>query len=154
MGMQAYSVISLYPTLCSPMDCSPPGSSVHGIFQARILEWVTMPSFRGYSWPRDRTHDSYISSLAGRFFTAEPPRSPKEWACIRTNPRATQTLAERSLWEAWPLCEHKRESRRTALGPSVSYTSCRRKPECCIFMTTNEYLLQMRPQSRQAMVRG
>ena len=41
------------PTLCNPMDCSQPGSSVHGIFQARILEWVPMPSFRGSSQPRD-----------------------------------------------------------------------------------------------------
>ena len=150
--MRAQS-FQLYPTLCSTRDGSPPGSSVHGIFQARVLEWVTMPSSRGYSRPRDRTHDSCISGLAGRFFTTEPPRSPKEWACIRTNPRATQPLAERSLWETWPLSEHKHES-RTALGPSVSYASCRRKPETCIFMTTNEYWLQMRPQNRQAMVRG
>ena len=40
-------------TLCNPMDCSPPGSSVHGILQARILEWVAIPSFRGSSCPRD-----------------------------------------------------------------------------------------------------
>ena len=39
--------------LSDPMDCSPPGSSVRGILQARILEWVSMPSFRGYSPPRD-----------------------------------------------------------------------------------------------------
>ena len=39
------------PTLCSPVDCSPPGSSVHGILQAGILEWVAMPSFRGSSQP-------------------------------------------------------------------------------------------------------
>ena len=38
-----------YLTLCDPMDCSPPGSSVHGIRQARILKWVVMPSFRGSS---------------------------------------------------------------------------------------------------------
>ena len=37
------------PTLCDPMDCSPPGSSVRGILQARILEWVAMPSSRGFS---------------------------------------------------------------------------------------------------------
>jgi len=43
------------PTLCDPMDCSPPGSSVRGIFQARILEWVAMPSSRESSWPRDWT---------------------------------------------------------------------------------------------------
>ena len=47
-------------TLCDPMDCSPPGSSVHGILQARILEWVAMLFFRGATWPRDRTHLSYV----------------------------------------------------------------------------------------------
>ena len=59
--------------LCNPMDCSPPGSSVHGILQARILEWVAMPSSRGSSGPRDQT---WISCTAGRFFTTEPPRKP------------------------------------------------------------------------------
>ena len=48
----------LCPILCDPMDCSPPGSSVHGTFQARILEWVAMPSSRASSRPRDRTHVS------------------------------------------------------------------------------------------------
>ena len=43
------------------MDCTPPGSSVHGILQARILEWVAMPFSRVYSQPRDRTHLSFIS---------------------------------------------------------------------------------------------
>ena len=47
--------------LCSLMDWSPPGSSVHGIPQARILEWVAMPSSRGLSQPRDQTHTSSIS---------------------------------------------------------------------------------------------
>ena len=49
------------PTLWDPMDGSPPDSSVHGILQARILERATMPSSRGSSWPRDRTHLSYVS---------------------------------------------------------------------------------------------
>ena len=49
--------------LCSPMDCSPPGSSVHGILQARILEWVAMPSSRGSSRPSDRTWVSYVSYI-------------------------------------------------------------------------------------------
>ena len=48
-------------TLCDPMDCSPPGFSVLGIVQVRILEWVAMPSFRGTSQPRDQTHISYVS---------------------------------------------------------------------------------------------
>ena len=47
-------------TLCNPMDCSPPGSSVHGILQARILEWVAMPSSRGSSQPRERTRISCL----------------------------------------------------------------------------------------------
>ena len=50
----------LYPTLCNPVDWSPPGSSVHGILQTRILKWVAMPSSRGASWPMDRSHMSYI----------------------------------------------------------------------------------------------
>ena len=54
-------VLQLCPTLCNPMDCSQPGSSVHGILQARILEWVAMPSSRGSSRPRDQTHISHIS---------------------------------------------------------------------------------------------
>ena len=53
------------PTLCDPMDCSLPASAVHGILQARIVEWVAMPSFRGSSWPRDWTQ---VSHIAGRFF--------------------------------------------------------------------------------------
>ena len=54
------------PTLCDPMDCSPPGFSVHGILQARILEWVAMSSSRGSSWSRDQTQ---ASCIAGGFFT-------------------------------------------------------------------------------------
>ena len=48
------------PILCDPIDCSSPGSSVHGILQVRILEWVTMPS------SKDLTQ---VSHIAGRFFT-------------------------------------------------------------------------------------
>ena len=55
-------------TLCDPRDCSPPGSSVHEISQARILEWVAIPSSRGSSRLRDRTQ---VSRIAGRFFTSE-----------------------------------------------------------------------------------
>ena len=50
-------------TLCDSMDCSPTSSSVHGTFQARILEWVAMPSSRGSSQPRDWTHISCVSCI-------------------------------------------------------------------------------------------
>ena len=53
------------PTLCDPVDCSPPGSSVHEILQARILEWVAISFSRGSSRPRDRTQ---VSRIAGRRF--------------------------------------------------------------------------------------
>ena len=67
------------PILCDPMDCSPPGSSVHGILQARILEWVAMSSSRGSSQPRDRTHLFCSSCTACKFFTAEPLGKPHPW---------------------------------------------------------------------------
>ena len=54
------------PTVCDPMDCSPPGSSVHGIFQARVLEWIAISFSRGSSQPRDKTR---ISRTAGGCFT-------------------------------------------------------------------------------------
>ena len=54
------------PTLCDPMDCSPPGSSVHGIPQARILEWAAFSFSSRSSPPRDRTS---VFNAAGRFFT-------------------------------------------------------------------------------------
>ena len=59
-------VAQLCPTLCNPVDCSPPGSSVHGILQARILEWVAISFSRGFSLPRDGTR---VSCIAGRRFT-------------------------------------------------------------------------------------
>ena len=58
------------------MDCSTPGSSVHGILQARILEWVSTSFSRGSSWPRDQTHVSYVPWIAGKFFTTEPSGKP------------------------------------------------------------------------------
>ena len=53
-------LLQLCPAVCDPVDCRPPGSSVHGIFQARILEWVAKPSSRGSSQPSDRTLVSCI----------------------------------------------------------------------------------------------
>ena len=50
-------------TLCDLVDCSSPGSSVHGIFQARILEWVAMPSFRASSPPRDQIRISCVTCI-------------------------------------------------------------------------------------------
>ena len=68
------------PTLCNPMNYSPPASSVHGILQARILEWVDMLSCRGSSRPGDQTHVSCVSCvscIAVGFFTTESLGKPK-----------------------------------------------------------------------------
>ena len=60
-------LLQLCPTLCDTMDCSQPGSSVHGILQTRILEWVAMSSSRGSSPLRDRTRVSYMSCIGRQF---------------------------------------------------------------------------------------
>ena len=75
----------LCPTLCNPKDCSPPGSSVHVIFQARILEWVTISYSTGYSPLRDRTCNSRIS-CAGRWILFHCAT----WEAPETMPRCKQ----------------------------------------------------------------
>ena len=62
--------------LWDPMDCSLPGSSIHGIFKARVLEWSAISFSRGSSQPRDRTQ---ISGIAGGFFTVWAPREAQEY---------------------------------------------------------------------------
>ena len=65
-GHHVLNCFSRVHPLCNPVDCSPQGSSDHGILQARILKWVAIPFSRGSSWPRDWTQ---VSCLASRFFT-------------------------------------------------------------------------------------
>ena len=69
-GLKRSEVAQSCLTLCDPMDCSLPGSSVHGIFQARELEWVAISFSRGSSWLRYRTQ---VSRIVGRRFTVWPP---------------------------------------------------------------------------------
>ena len=113
------------PTLCDPMDCSPPGSSVHGIFQARILEWVVISSSRGSFQPRGWTH---ISCLAGRFFTTEPPGNPPSLPscpllekCSRTTdvretswaqPEKLASLGDLARWNASLVRNGRKDPRR------------------------------------------
>ena len=81
-------VTQLCPTLFDRMDYSPLGSSVRGILQARILEWVAIPFSRGSVRPRVWTQVSCISCIAGGFFTAEPLGKPQpyEGRAIITSP--------------------------------------------------------------------
>ena len=73
LTLEKVLVAQLCPTLWDPRDCSPPGSSVHGIFQARRLEWVAMPSSKGSSWPRDQT---VSPALKADSLPTEPSRKP------------------------------------------------------------------------------
>ena len=69
----AAKLLQSCPTLCDPIDSSPPGSSVHGVFQPRILEWVAISFSRGSYQPRDRT---LIACVVDRLFITEPPGKP------------------------------------------------------------------------------
>ena len=69
-------LLQLCSTVCCSMDYSPPGSSVHGIFQARILEWVTIPFSKRSSWP---WHQTWFSCIAGGFFTIWATRKTGVW---------------------------------------------------------------------------
>ena len=77
-GLCAKSLQSC-PILCNPMYCSPPGSSVHGIFQARILKWVAISFSRGFSHPRGWIYISFVSCIAGDSLPAEPSGKPIQW---------------------------------------------------------------------------
>ena len=65
------------PTLCNPMDCSQPASSVHEILQARILKWVAIPFSRGSSQPKD---PAWVSCIVGRFFTVWATREAHDYS--------------------------------------------------------------------------
>ena len=71
-------VAKLCPTLFDPMDCSPPGSSVHGILQARILQWVSISFSRGIPDPGIKLGSP---ALADGFFTTEPAGKPYSTGC-------------------------------------------------------------------------
>ena len=105
----AQQLQSSFP-FCDHLDCGLLGSSDHGIFLARILEWVAMPSSRGSFRPRDAIHISCVSCVASEFFTAEPPgkpltnlRAPLSWDfflqrqhffLLKLNDRNEQSLAK------------------------------------------------------------
>ena len=101
--MHAFSVAKLCLTLWDPMDCSQPRSSVHGIFPARILEWVAISFSKGSSQPRDQT---LVSHIAGEFFTIWATREAlndralsswsTEWLPLTWNPHS-DLLNEREI---------------------------------------------------------
>ena len=71
--------LQLCPTPCDPVNCSPPGSSFHGILQAKVLEWVTKPSSRESSQPRDQTCVCLLHWQAGSLPLAQPGKPPGQY---------------------------------------------------------------------------
>ena len=81
IGAMCASVsLQLYPMLCDPIGCSPQGSSVHGILQARVLWWVAIPSSKGSSRPRDRMHVSHIFGIARQILYDECQLEGHNWS--------------------------------------------------------------------------
>ena len=86
------------PTLCDPKGCSLPGSSVRGIFQAWILEWVAISFSRGSSWPRDQTR---VSHIAGRCFTVWATRGVSQK--VQTSSINTTKISCMSIHQQWAI---------------------------------------------------
>ena len=99
-------VTQLCLTLCDPMNCSPPGFSVHGISQANILEWIAISFSRGCSPPRNQT---LFSCIAGRFFTREAACNSPVWCkknCyilgdLKWNPFISSYFCKSEVWTHW-----------------------------------------------------
>ena len=89
------------PALCDAMDCSLPGSSVHGIFQARILEWVAIWFSKGSSWPRVQTHISHIACIGRQILYCWDTGEALTWSVDRLN--SPRVLNLETLWlQEWP----------------------------------------------------
>ena len=93
---------------CDPMDCSPPGSSVQGISQARTLEWVAISSSRGSSWPRDGTSVSCIGSWVLHLWATGEEQCSAFFllfiACILCLSRLSRPRSWRRCWRAALCC--------------------------------------------------
>ena len=86
-------------TLYDPIDCSLPGTSVHGIFQARVLEWVVISFSRGSSQPRDQTQARILEWAAFPFRGSSQPRDQTQVSCIAG--RFFVSWATREAWTPW-----------------------------------------------------
>ena len=122
MCLRAKSLQSC-PTLCNPMDCSLPGSSVYGMLQERILDWVATPSSRGSSRRRDRIPVSCGPRTAAGFVTAEPLGKPSILYItkLKTNMGAHIWYDTGGLmsWKSALNFKHEKESQWFAWMPHI-----------------------------------
>ena len=104
-------------TPCTLINCSPPGSSVQEIPQARILEGVAIPFSRGFSWPRDRTQ---VSRIAGRFLIIWGTREAHAKNISSYSYRTTFTLSAPFIWNIFPSDHHTLDSFSPAVFPKMA----------------------------------
>ena len=117
--------------LCNPTDCGPPGSSVHGILQARILEWVAIPFSTGSSQPRDQTR---VSCIAGRFLT--------NWV---TREAQIFTYLAASDLSCWDLSLQCRLSYSTACGTLIPWLGIKPVSPCIAGRMFNHWATRQVP---------
>ena len=138
-----YSVVliaQLCPTLCDPKDCSLPGSSVHGILQARILEWVAIHFSRGSSQPRDWT---WVSCIAGRFFTVWAIEKPHILVIVQfSHSVVSNSLQPHELQHTRPSCPSP--------TPGVHSNSCPSSQWCHPAVSSSVIPFSSCPQSLPA----
>ena len=97
-----FSVAQSCLTLCDPMDCSPPGSSVHGILLARTLEWVPCPPPEDLPDPGIKPTSPSSPALAGAFFTDEPPGKPRIlWGALKCQCLGFSRISEVRTFGGW-----------------------------------------------------
>ena len=118
------------PTLCDPTDSSPPGSSVHGILQVRILQWVAIFSSRGSSQPRDWTHVSYVSCTGREKVTGNARTKLKQYLrsnaecnscnssyfCVLVAEEHMAIIYDHSLSPSWSVFETERKQNWSVFG--------------------------------------
>ena len=125
-GRAVCSVTSAVSDLMWPMDGRLPGSSVHGTLQARILEWVAVLSSRGSSRPRNQTHISGISCIAGGFFTHWVTREacPTRLHVVKGRRAICSCVASQTLNVSWTLpANTQRKKKKKCIFPELCISS-------------------------------
>ena len=149
-----------YPTLCGHLDCSLPGSSLQGILQARIQEWVAIPFSYGSSWPRDWT---WVSCIAGRFFTLWATReaqslsgptqllgeeNPRDWTPGEREGRMDAEYSEMQECQNEARDVKKAFTELTHLHSFIySTAACWEYSMCCELLGSGEALVEKRQDS-------
>ena len=130
------------PTLWDPMDSCPPGSSVHGISQARILEWLAVSYLRGSFQPRDQTQ---VSCIAGGFFTTRVTRESSKViiliiALLRYNSHIIQLICQKYSIQWFLVCSQNSASSVIVVAQSLSCVQLFVTPWTATHLTVLHYL--------------